>query len=123
MFQVVKGPQKTLCEAPFSSANHERLEALSGACRGSHFLMGGHLIGADVVGLHLLSEEANKSVLLSRIEALLVVVSEYHDAQIAPVLGSDMGALPTRWPTGPNAATWVNGIVVSNVAKGLRAAV
>lgn len=56
--------------------------------------MGGDLVGANTVGLHLLPEESNEGIFLSRIQALLVIVPEEHNAKIALILGADMGALP-----------------------------
>ena len=80
------------------------------------------LVGADSIGPHLLREEAEKGIFLSGIEALLIVIPEDHDAEVALILGAHMGTLPDERASGPNASAWIDGEVIANVAEGLRPA-
>ena len=118
-FQGPRKPPNDLREPTFSSTHHEGLEALSGACRGRHFLMGCDPVGADSVGPHLLREEADEGIFLSGIETLLVVIPEDHDAEVSLILAADVSALPGEWAASPDTPSGVDGKVVADVAEGL----
>ena len=66
-------------------------------------------------------EEADDGELLGCIEALFVVVAKYDDAHVALILGTHMCPLVLQRSALPDSSSRVDGEVVANVSKGLRA--